>query len=233
MAASGGRSGMVCGARLAALVAVGGASGPAWAGPCEDIGALLGAGISEQVAVETLQQLRPALTPADYACLSERGAPATVLAVLAPFIQAAPSPVPAPGPTPRPSAPAPAADGPAAPPPRPDDGALQARALRAELLRMEAAVPDSGVAVGLSAVVGFGSGHFYAQRPGAGMVFLLTQIVGAGLYLGASASAEPKPGLAAISGAALGLSRLIEVPTAGVAAREARIKWLETAPITR
>ena len=95
------------------------------------------------------------------------------------------------------------------------------------------AVPDSGVAVGLSAAVGFGSGHFYAQRPGAGVVFLLTQIVGAGIYLGASASAEPKPGLAAISGAALGLSRLIEVPTAGIAARDARIKWLETAPITR
>jgi hypothetical protein len=87
------------------------------------------------------------------------------------------------------------------------------------------------VLVGLSVVIGFGSGHFYAQRPEAGVVFLLTQVVGAGLDLGASV--EPKPGLEAISGAALGLSRLIEVPTARVAAREVRIKWLETAPITR
>jgi hypothetical protein len=230
MAAMSGKRRFGIGCRLAALVAFGGAAGPAWAGPCEDIGAMLGAGIGEQVVIETLQQLRPVLSPADHVCLSERGASAAVLAVLAPFVREAPSPVPAVGPAPMLST---QALGPAPAPPRPDEGALHARALRAELLRMEAAVPDSGVAAGLSAAVGFGSGHFYAQRPGAGVVFLLTQVVGAGLYFGALASAEPKLGLAAAGGVAMGLSRLVEVPTAGIAAREARIKWLETAPLTR
>jgi hypothetical protein len=230
MATMYGRSWGGIGAQLAALIALGGAARPAWAGPCEDIGALLGAGISEEVVLETLKQLQPALTPADFACVRARGASEAALAVLAPLVREAN----AVGPTQASASPAlnPAPVGPAAPP-RPDEAALQARALRAELLRMEAAVPDSGVAVGLSAAIGFGAGHFYAQRPKAGVVFLLTQTVASGLYIGALASAEPKPGLAVASGVALGLSRLVELPTAGVAARAARMEWIETAPLAR
>ena len=48
-------------------------------------------------------------------------------------------------------------------------------------LRLEASLPDPATATLQSALVGFGSGHFYAERPVNGFVFLGGQLLGLGL----------------------------------------------------
>ncbi len=195
------------------------------AGPCEDIGAILDAGLGEQAAVDTIQRLQPTFTPVDYACLEARAAPPAVLRAAAPLVrEAAPKPTATPAPA-GPARPAPV-QGPPALPSSPG-AQLDPAFVRAELLRMEAEVPDGAVAVGLAASVGFGSGHFYAGSGPAGAAFFAADALALGLVLGGSQAAKPSPGLV-ISGAVLAtVSRLLQPATAGLTAKRRRVEWLE------
>jgi hypothetical protein len=193
------------------------------AGPCEDIGAILDAGLGEQAAVDTIQLLQPSFTPVDYACLAARAAPQAVLRAAAPLVRE-----PTPAPTPAPAAPARPApvQGPAALPSSPG-ARLDPALVRAELLRMQAEVPDGAVAVGLAASVGFGSGHFYAGSGPAGAAFFAADALAMGLILGASQAAKPSSGVM-VSGVVLGtVSRLLQPATAGLTAKRRRVEWLE------
>jgi hypothetical protein len=97
---------------------------------------------------------------------------------------------------------------------------------RAEL-RLELSMPDPTTATLQSALVGFGSGHFYAERPVSGFVFLGGQLVGLGV-VGAGAMATNSgdtPGVrnqgrAMMIGGLVftGMVRLVETATAPHAA---------------
>ncbi len=200
----------------------------ALAGPCDDIGAILAAGLGEGAAVESIQRLQPTFSPEDYACLEAQGAPPAVLRAAAPLVR---TPAPAPQAPAAPAArPAPAM-GPPPPPAQPTG--LDPRLLRAELLRMEAAVPDSGVAVGLAATLAFGSGHFYAGNNAAGAAFMGTDALALGLILGSAQGAQPKPGALAAGALIGGLSRMLQPATAGLSAKRRRVEWLEGEPVGR
>jgi hypothetical protein len=67
----------------------------------------------------------------------------------------------------------------------PSTGGDTARVLLARLV----AVPDPAAAAVLSASVGFGAGHFYAQQPVRGWGFLAAQVAGAGVLAGGLATA--------------------------------------------
>ena len=205
-------------ALLAALVCT--TERAALAGPCEDIGAILDAGLGPQAAVETIRTLQPTFTPADFSCLQAQGAPTAVLEAARPLVRE-------PAPTPAPAAPrAPATPTPAQSPTHtavvPD-----LRGLRAELLRMEAEVPDSGVAAALAVSVGFGSGHFYAGKGGAGALFMGADALGAGLLIGGATDQSPSRGATIAGLTVLAVSRLIQPSTAALAAKRRRVAWIQ------
>ncbi len=192
------------GARARGLaVGLGLAPGAAWAGACEDVGAMLASGRPEAEVVEELRRADLRLSADELSCVEGRGAPAAVLAELRGRV-AAPA-------------------GPALPPGI-DPEAVRA-IWRAEQLRMDAALPDPHLAVGLSATFAFGSGHFAAGRPGAGTCFLVTQLLGTVLVATAPALGEA----AAWSGVAvLAASRVAEPITLAKGLRKERQAWLES-----
>lgn len=49
-------------------------------------------------------------------------------------------------------------------------------------------LPSPGTTALLSGVIGFGSGHFYSQRPGVGSIFAVVETAGLGLIVGGYAS---------------------------------------------
>ncbi len=201
----------------ALVLAVGPAA--ARAGTCEDVTAMLAAGLSPAAVAATLREIEPVLPPAELDCLVARGAPEAVLAELRGRVRAAPAPVA--GGAEVADGPAPA--GPARPPPglRPDE---LAALWRREAARMEAQVPDGALAVGLALGPGFGAGHFYAGRPGAGAALLVVEAAAVGCLIAGSQGSAP----AAWVGLGLILpAKLIELPTAAAAARAARRRWLE------
>lgn len=87
--------------------------------------------------------------------------------------------------------------------------------------------PEPAVALSLSLTVGFGSGHFYAGKPGWGAYYLLMEGVAAGV-LGAQYSLavnKPRkfqPEVTTAAGVALGLIKLTEILSSPILAAEAR-----------
>lgn len=83
-------------------------------------------------------------------------------------------------------------------------------------VQIERTTPEPGVAMALSGLVGFGSGHFYAHQSGAGAAFLLTEAGGTALTsAGIHALGEGKsPGLFVGGAVVVGLLHIFDFATA-------------------
>lgn len=88
-------------------------------------------------------------------------------------------------------------------------------------------MPDQGVAMGLSAIVGYGAGHFYARKPGVGLLFAVVETVGTGLLT--VGAVELEPGVMNAGLGLLGAGRLIDLTTAPRSARQRGLEMLEAA----
>ena len=189
------------------------------AGSCDEMKALASSGLDLSIILETLNEQRPSLTPDELACVEEAGLRVEIVDALRPYVrepEARPQPQPQPVEGPRLPAAGPQVKATTAPQPFRPEGIT-----RAELLEMERSLPSGAVAVGLATAVGFGTGHFYARRPLSGAVLLLGQAAGLGMV-----AASKNPDLILTGGLLLGLSRTIEIGTAAIPCRRARIDWL-------
>lgn len=95
--------------------------------------------------------------------------------------------------------------------------------------RLAVLQPQPAVALGLSALVGFGTGHFYAGRSEAGLGFLAADSA-ALVTLGAGLLADDPRAKAAgvgIGAAMVGIVRLIEMGSAPSAARKSALDTLD------
>lgn len=87
--------------------------------------------------------------------------------------------------------------------------------------RLAATLPQPGVALGLSALVGFGAGHFYAGRDAAGLGFVAADFAGAIVTSAGFLAEDPeiRAGAVGVGLSMLSFTRLIEIGTAPHAAR--------------
>ena len=108
-----------------------------------------------------------------------------------------------------------------------------AHAQDVETVRLQHALPDPHLAFSLSLTLGFGAGHFYAERPTLGTAFLASQVVGAGLIGLAFPVSQENPGAAntmLLTGIAVtGCSRFAEAWLAPYSARKTGLEKLEQA----
>jgi hypothetical protein len=155
-----------------------------------------------------------------------------------------PPPVAAVGPTPAPAAPAytPAPVAPAAPPvlasPAPPVVAAAAPAPGAwtdqRKLDIELSAPSPSAALVMSALVGFGSGHYYAGSQSSGSRHLAIQAGAIALgsigLVAAAASDDPAPGafVYTVGLTALSIDRVIEVVNAPFKAHQTTAKMIST-----
>ena len=192
------------------------------AGSCDEMKALAASGLDLSIILETLNEQRPSLTPDELACVEGAGLRVEIVDALRPYVREPEArPQPQPQPVEGPSQPAAGPQAKATPAPQPfrPEGIT-----RAELLEMERSLPSGAVAVGLATAVGFGTGHFYARRPLSGAVLLLGQAAGVGMVLAGIDGLDTD--LVRVGGWAFGLSRTIEIGTAAIPCRRARIDWL-------
>lgn len=96
------------------------------------------------------------------------------------------------------------------------------------LARLMVSLPDPGAAAALSGTVGFGTGHFYAEQPGTGLVFLVLEGLAAGLLIGAlstdvadldATELEARQAVTRAGAGLLVLGRSIDTVTAPASAR--------------
>lgn len=179
---------------------------------CAEVRHMLEIGLDEADVVDTIYAC--SLTEADLACIDDAGLPPPIISAAhaswSPDCKRA-----AAEPSTRPERPSQATPTPAWLP------------ARYELPPNYFEAPWPGTAVGLSAGLGFGAGHFYARKPGLGAMLALGQAAGVSMIVAGLADDEPQGGLATAGWIITAGLRMFDVATAGASAADTRRAMLD------